>query len=145
MAPFFCNKTVVAADGSVSFLMDTLGQCLINGGTGDITFNQSRYFRRDGGEITASQWTVGSEKLPQVPNTVKGCCQSVVEAFNLHQSADLGFYIGCQNIYDFEKFFFADVLSLQHVGDASGLMLVSGLDTHQLPVSIEWQTRASVT
>ena len=123
----------------------TFGETLINGSVDDTTFNQTRYFRRNGAEITTSQWTIGSEKLPQVPNTIEGCCQSVIEAFNLHQSADLGFYNGCQNIYDFESYFFSDVLSLEHVGDTGGIMLVSGLDSRSLPVSIEWTTKASVT
>eukprot|EP00960_Hanusia_phi_P060356 764479-Hanusia_phi.AAC.2 len=136
ISTFYCSS-----DGTP----ETLGQALIAGGANDITFNQTRYFVRNGTELTSSQWTLGSEKLPQVPNTIKGCCQSVIEAFNLHQSADLGFFIGCQHISDFEDFFFADVLSLQHVGDNGGVMLVSGLNTRDLPISIEWSTKGRVT
>ncbi|EKX38476.1 hypothetical protein GUITHDRAFT_144246 [Guillardia theta CCMP2712] len=122
----------------------TLGEALILGPS-ENTFNQTVYFQRNGEELVTSQWTIGSEKLPQVPSNLMNCIQNTVEAFNLHQSADLGFYAGNKSISDYVKYFFCDTLSLSHVGDAGGTMVISGLDTRQLPVSIEWSTRGSVT
>lgn len=127
------NKFYVA-DGK------TLDEVISKPSSGD-TFNQTRYFQRNGNNLLSSQWTLGSEKLPQVPNTLKGCVQSVVEAFNMHQSADAGFYKGMIDIIAYEKYYFQDILSLEHVGDTSGIMLVSGLNTRELPISIEWSTK----
>ena len=133
--------TMVLGDSST---VQTLGQVLVLGPTSP-SFNQSVYFQRNGDEVISSQWTIGSEKLPQVPSTPMNCIQNTVEAFNLHQSADLGFYAGCKSVRDYIKYFFADTLSLSHVGDVGGTMLVSGLDSKSLPISLEWTTRASVT
>lgn len=119
----------------------TLSEVLAKNSSTDTTFNQTRYFARNGKYLETSQWTLGSEKLPQVPNTLLGCVQSLTEGFNLHQSADMGFYRGCADIERFEKYFFADILSLQHIGDTGGIMLVSGLNTRELPISIEWSTK----
>ncbi|EKX30826.1 hypothetical protein GUITHDRAFT_122960 [Guillardia theta CCMP2712] len=136
----YTDTTKLKTFGDSTNNKDKTIDAVISGGKGS-SQNQSRYFRRNGDNLLSSQWTLGSEKLPQVPNTLTGCVQSVVEAFNLHQSADGGFYKGCTDIEMFSTFFFADILSLQHVGDTSGIMLVSGLDTRQLPIIVEWSTR----
>lgn len=138
------SKVVPFVLGANDTTVKTLAESLVSGASTP-TFNQSVYFQRNGQYLTSSQWTIGSEKLPQVPSTLMNCIQNTVEAFNLHQSADLGFYAGNKSINDYVTYFFADALSLAHVGDNAGVMLVSGLNTRELPVSIEWTTKGSTT
>lgn len=101
-----------------------------------LTFNQSKYFVRNGSGVKQSTWIVGNVRL--TPQTVLEDYNSILKAFGTKNDVNGGMYPGCKNLGDFIQCFYGSILSLQAIGEQD-MYTISGLDSSQQPVSVAWE------
>ena len=111
----------------------TLSNLVSNGHA--VTFNNSRYFLRNGSGIKNCFWKVGYDSLPS--QTIPEQFETVLKAFGSKNDTLGGIYPGLKNLADYQNCFYGHVLSLQDV-DEQEVYTVSGLNSSNQPVSIEW-------
>ena len=111
----------------------TLSNLIANGQA--ITFNNARYFLRNGSGLKTCSYKIGYDSLPS--QTIPEQFESVLRAFGTQNDVLGGLYPGCKNLADYITCFYGHVLSLEDV-DSQDIFTLSGLNSSQQPVSIEW-------
>ena len=106
-------------------------------------FNNSKYFVRSGMGINDGTWTIGNTRL----NSEKPQEQweSVLRHFNVQNDTISGVHPMYQNLNQFLYYGYAHILSLNVSGEDKDPYTVSGIDTDEVPINIQWQTTASTT
>ena len=105
--------------------------------------NNSKYFVRNGMGINDGTWTIGNTRL----NSEKPQEQweSVLRHFNVQNDTISGVHPMYQNLNQFLYYGYAHILSLNVSGEDKDPYTVSGIDTDEVPINIQWQTTASTT
>jgi hypothetical protein len=111
----------------------TLANLIANGHA--VTFNNSRFYLRNGSGLKNCAWKVGYNTLPS--ETIPEQFNQVLKAFGQKNDVLGGLYPGLKNLADFQTCFYGHILSLQDV-DQQDIYTVSGMNASQQPISIEW-------
>jgi hypothetical protein len=108
---------------------------------GDGFFN-SIYFQRSANGIQNSSWFINSSPMTNQTTPIEifnGSLQSL--GFNNLSISDGGIHPGCVSLEHFNKYYFADILSLENIsGDASNWW-VSGLNSNASTIQIQYNTQ----
>ena len=68
--------------------------------------------------------------------------EGVLRHFNEQNDVLGGIHPSIKSLYQFERYAFAHILSL-NVPEGNDIYNVSGLDTQEIPVSINWETKST--
>ena len=101
-----------------------------------ITFNQSKYFIRNGTQIKNARWAVGNVFFNY--ETPLEMYNGVLKAFNSQNDVLGGCYEGLDCLPKFQDTYFAHILSLNAPGE-NDIYTVSGLNSSETPVQISWE------
>ena len=100
------------------------------------TFNQSKYYQRDGKGVSTSTFTIGHVRLN--PSNMIEQYNNTLTAFGVQNDTLGGISPLIQSLYHFKDTFYCDVLSTKFVGDNDGIYSVSGLDSKEQVITIGW-------
>ena len=106
-----------------------------------ITFNQSKYFIRNGTQILNARWGVGNAFFNY--ETPLEMYNGVLKAFNSHNDVLGGCYEGLDCLPKFQETYFAHILSFNCPSE-NDIYTVSGLDATETPVQIAWEVTGGV-
>ena len=101
-----------------------------------ITFNQSKYFIRNGTNIKNARWAVGNVFFNY--ETPLEMYNGVLKAFNAQNDVLGGCYEGLDSLAKFQDTYYAHVLSLNAPSE-NDIYTVSGLNSSETPVQIAWE------
>jgi hypothetical protein len=101
-----------------------------------ITFNQSKYFIRNGTQIKNARWAVGNAFFNY--ETPLEMYNGVLKAFNSQNDVLGGCYEGLDSLPKFQETYFAHILSFNAPSE-NDIYTVSGLDATETPVQIAWE------
>jgi hypothetical protein len=102
-----------------------------------IAFNQSKYFQKDGSGIGQVQWDInGISQYPQ-PLTPYDIFNQNLIALNMDSDIQSGNHAGCDNIYNFLKYYFMNILSFEHIQNTNEFVL-EGFDGVASAISCKW-------
>jgi len=108
-----------------------------------LLFNNTRYLATNGTSITSSKWKIGTHeyrtKTPQ--ETFDALCNH----FNIQNDVNGGMYPGIASIQHFIDTFYGDLISLNVSGENSDIFSVSGINSSQGPINIEWYVNSTTT
>ena len=105
-----------------------------------IIFNNSKYFVRNGEGILNGTFTIGNTRLnTEVPQEM---FESILRHFNVQNDTVSGLHPSIQNLNQFTKYAFAHILSLNVGGEDRHPYPITGMDTDDVPINIQWQTIA---
>lgn len=117
------------------------GDATNNPGIGDGFFN-SIYYQRAGNGILNSSWYINSSPMTNQSTPIEifnGTLQAL--GFSNWDVASGGLHPGCVSLEHFNKYYFADILSLENIsGDASNWW-VSGLNSNASTIQIQYNTQ----
>lgn len=103
-------------------------------------FNNSRYFVRNGESLDRCTWTIGNTRLNS--ENMTEIFEGVLRHFNVQNDVLGGIHPSIKSLAQFERYAFAHILSL-NVPEGNDIYNVSGLDTQEIPVSINWETKST--
>ena len=107
-----------------------------------VLFNNSKYFVRNGESITTTKWQLGN--TPLLERTPPLIYEEMLRHFNIQDEKDGGIHAGCRSLQQFNRFYFADILSLNCNNEyGSDVYNVSGKNSDQLPLNITWETTST--
>ena len=101
-----------------------------------ITFNQSKYFIRNGTQIKNARWGVGNAFFNY--ETPLEMYNGVLKAFNSQNDVLGGCYEGLDCLPKFQETYFAHILSFNAPSE-NDIYTISGLDATETPVQIAWE------
>ena len=104
-------------------------------------FNNAKFFVRNGMGLNDGTYTIGNTRL----NTEKPqeMWESALRHFNVQSDTVSGVHPMYQNLNQYLYYGFAHILSLNVSGEDKDPYTVSGIDTDEVPINIQWQTTAS--
>lgn len=107
-----------------------------------LTFNNSRYFIRNGESIVNCRYLIGGTPLNY--ENMTEMYNGVLRAFNNSQNDFLGgLYKGCVSINHFRTQFFAHILKLNAQTD-NDVYTVSGVNAQENSIDITWETKGGL-
>ena len=101
-----------------------------------LAYNQSVYFATNGDSITNAKWKIGS--TPFEPQDIDEQYYSLLNHFNIHQDTTSGIHPSINSLYAFKTHSYVHVHSLNMSDPEAGAYVVSGQDSEQSPITIEW-------
>ena len=107
-----------------------------------VLFNNSKYFVRNGESINSSKWQLGNTPLlERGPHLIY---EEMLRHFNIQDDKSAGIHAGCRSLQQFNKTYFADILSLNCNNEfGSDVYNVSGKNSDELPLFISWETTST--
>lgn len=106
---------------------------------GDL-YNQSYYFRSNATGITYSSIEINNTPLmPQPLDDVQIYNENLISLGNLNQDMSTGIHPGCNCIANFNKYYFAHIVSLENI--QQGDFYKSGLDGRSSALNIAWKAQ----
>jgi hypothetical protein len=106
-----------------------------------LTFNNSKYFVRNGEYIQSARWLIGGTPLNS--ETLVEQYNGVLRAFNNAQTDMLGgIYKGCCSLNHFKTQFYAHILKLNAQTDTDAYT-VSGVNCSENSIDLTWETTGS--
>ena len=102
-------------------------------------FNNSIYYARNGDSITQCTYTIGNTRFPT--QTLSEQYSALLEHYNIQNDCTTGMYPGINSLGAFRECFYSHMLSL-NVADPE-MYTVSGLDSQETPIQIQWQVEAT--
>lgn len=106
-----------------------------------LLFNNSRYLATNGASIVSTKWKIGTHEYRT--KTVQESFDALCNHYNIQNDVAGGMYPGIASLNHFVDTFYGDLISLNVSGENSDLFTVSGINSSQGPINIEWYVNAS--
>lgn len=104
-----------------------------------LAFNQSVYFAANGDSIKTAKWKIGS--TPFEEQDIDEQYYSLLNHFNIHQDTQSGIHPCINSLYAYKTHSYAHVCSLNMSDPDAGAYVISGKNSEQSTISIEWQVK----
>jgi hypothetical protein len=108
---------------------------------GNVGFNNSKYFSREGKGILTSQIDVNSVATCPYPQNMSEIFNQNLVNFNINSTPHTHLHKGIQSVWHFSRNYFFHSVSFEHRGSDKALQ--SGLDGKASSIDIKWQTTST--
>jgi hypothetical protein len=108
-----------------------------------LLFNNSKYLATNGSSITSSKWKIGTHEYRT--KTPQESFDALCNHFNIQNDVQGGMYPGIASLQHFIDTFYGDLISLNMSGEGADVFTVSGINSSQGPINIEWYVNSTAT
>lgn len=106
-----------------------------------LLFNNSKYLATNGTSITSSKWKIGTHEYRT--KTPQESFDALCNHFNIQNDVQGGMYPGIASLNHFVDTFYGDLISLNMSGEGADVFTVSGINSSQGPINIEWYVNST--
>ena len=107
-----------------------------------LLFNNTKYLATNGTSITSTKWKIGTHEYRT--KTPQESFDALCNHYNIQNDVSGGMYPGIASLNHFVDTFYGDLISLNMSGEGSDVFTVSGINSSQGPINIEWYVNSTV-
>lgn len=119
---------LILEDPAEKFLTQVAGQ-------DNVLFNQCAYFRKEATGLGTLNWEVNNVSQYPAPISYTDVYNENLKALNMDSDVQAGCHPGMQSVYQFLKYYFASILSFEHVQPHNHEFVLEGLDGKAAPLT----------
>jgi hypothetical protein len=108
-----------------------------------LLFNNTRYLATNGTSITSTKWKIETHEYRT--KTPQESFDALCNHFNIQNDVQGGMYPGISSLNHFIDTFYGDLSSLNMSGEGADVFTVSGINSSQGPINIEWYVNSAAT